>query len=128
MNPFDFVDSVSYSKKDLVEDTPSLIKEYTPYIVNKALSYHLDSLQYANDMNRFSHLEPLLQYYFYLNTLKSRKRFAKWVKKTDNDDLVTIREYYKCNPREAEEIMRILSPEDIQKIKTKISKGGKINE
>ena len=78
-NPFDFVKSVSYDKKDIMVDAVEE-KAYAPFLINKSLSYHQDSLFMTNEMNNRSHLEHRLQYVFLLNTLRKRQRFSKWEK------------------------------------------------
>ena len=49
-NPFDFVKSVSNTKKDIMVDDIEE-KQYTPFLTNKALSYHQDAVYFANEMN-----------------------------------------------------------------------------
>ncbi len=80
MNPFEYVDSVSYTKKDIMRGTENddlAEKSYNPFIVNLALSYHPDSILAANVVNIHSDLPKRVQYLFLLNTLRPRKRFAK---------------------------------------------------
>ena len=78
MNPFDFVNSITYSKKDIMNDINE--KEYAPFLVNRSLSYHQDTLLYANEMNSRFDVSHRLQYHYLLNSIRKRKRFAKWAK------------------------------------------------
>ena len=48
MNPFDFVSAVSYTKQDIMPDTLAE-KAYNPFITNKALSYHQDSVLFKEN-------------------------------------------------------------------------------
>jgi len=53
MNPFDFVNSISFAKKDLMTNTENddlSEKGYVPFIVNKSLSYFADTLLHANEI------------------------------------------------------------------------------
>lgn len=124
-SPFVFVEAVSFSKVDLLEDNPELEKDYTPFIVNKSLSYHLDALQHANEMNLYYDIDKKLQFDYLRCALRSRKRFAKWVKKPENTGLDAIQRYYGCNERDAEEILGLLSEDDLKKINEHLEPGGR---
>lgn len=125
-NPFTFVEAVSFSKQNILAESPELEKDYPSYIVNKSLSYHSDAILYANEINMYQALDKRLQFDYYLNSIKSRKRYAKWVKKSGiGDELAVIKEYYNCSDAEAEEIMSILSPDDISDLKSFLNKGGR---
>jgi len=98
-------------------------KGYAPYLTNKTLSYFTDTLLYANEMNRYHFLDNKLQYEFYLNTLRKKKRFAKWAKADSNDEIMMIQEYYKCSPQKAKAALNILSTEQKNIIKSKMENG-----
>lgn len=123
MTPFDFINDISNNKKNLIVDKYTE-KEYVPFMVNKGLSYFPDTIMYANQMNIYYHLGHKLQNDYLINIIRPRKRFSKWVKKEDNDDLNAIAEYYDYNMTRAEEALSLLSPEQIEEIKEKINKGG----
>lgn len=123
MNPFDFVNAINYTKKDLMED-PDLEKQYQPYLINKALSYFPDTVLYANEINQYSHLDNKLQFHFFLNSIRPSKRYASWVKKQNNDDVSAIMEYYGYGVEKAQSALSILSPEQLNIIKQKLEKGG----
>lgn len=125
--PFDFVASASHSKVDLIKtsDRPDEIEaQYVPFITNKGFSYHEDTVLHANEMNRMHHLPKDAQYRYYLSALRSRKRFSKWYKAEKDQDLDMIQEYYQCNRTVAKGYLKILTPESIKKINTKMDKGG----
>ncbi len=124
-SPFVFVEAISFSKTDLLEDTPELEKDYIPFIVNKSLSYHLDALQHANEMNLYYDIDKKLQFDYLRHSLRSRKRFAKWGKKPENTELNNIQQYYSCNERDAEEILGLLSDDDLKKINECLEPGGR---
>ena len=122
MNPFDFVNSITYSKKDIMNDINE--SEYAPFLVNRSLSYHQDTLLYANEMNRRFDISHKLQYHYLLNSIRKRKRFAKWSKPELADDLKIVMEYYLVSREKAEEYLTILSKRDIGILKTRMNKGG----
>ena len=89
--PFDYVNSINNTKKNLIEDETSE-KGYNPFLTNRALSYHVDSLLYANDMNMLSILDNKLQYDYYLHGLKKSKRYSKWHKFEPSEKYEIIKE------------------------------------
>lgn len=127
MNPFDFVNDINFGKKDIITDSanPELAeKTYNPFLTNRALSYFPDTIQFANMMNKNSHIDHLLQYSFLLNIIRKRKRFSKWFKKNDDDVLEMVIEYYGYSVNKAKEALKILTDDQLEKIKEKMTKGG----
>ena len=106
-------------------DDPLWEKHYPPYIVNKCLSHHMDTVMYANEMNLYPNLDKKLQYNFLINIVRSRKRFSPWDKKEKMNDLEVVKQYYGYSNEKARQALNILTPEQIDFIKTKLNKGGK---
>ena len=131
MKPFDYVNSISKTKKNMMQDTENdalAEKTYVPYIVNKALSYFPDTILHANLMNQNYHLNNRAQYTFLLNSIRPKKRFAKWVQDASNEDLNTVCAYYDCNTTRGQEYLSLLSSEQIEMIKKELETGGIKNE
>ena len=123
-NPFDFVKSVSYDKKDIMVDDIEE-KAYQPFLINKALSYHQDSVFLTNEMNVRHGVDNRLQYMFFLNTLRKRQRFSKWSKPYVSKKLDTLKEYYQISTREAKEYVNLLSEKQYRELKNRMKTGGK---
>ena len=123
-NVWDMVNSVSDTKKNLLEEDVENIKTYEPYLVNKSLSYHNDALMYANEMNRNFFIDKDMQYNFYINILRKRKRFSSWIKKEKVDDLECIKSYYNYSNEKALQALKILSEVQINFIKKQLDTGG----
>ena len=126
MKPFDYINSINFTKKNLMrgsENDELAEKGYAPYLTNKSLSYFTDTLLYANEMNKLHFLDNKLQYEFFLNSIRKKKRFAKWAKADRNDDLVMISEYYQISLSKAKEAIRILSHEQLSTIRNKMEQG-----
>jgi hypothetical protein len=123
MNPFEFSNSITYTKQDIMNDLNE--KEYAPFLVNRALSYHQDCILYANEMNRRFDISHKLQYHYLLNTIRKRKRFAKWSKPELIDDLKIVMDYYSVSREKAEEYLNILTKSGIETLKKRMNKGGK---
>ena len=125
MTPFDFINSISFDKKNLFED-PQAKKDYNAYIVNRGLSYFPDTVLYANEMNRNHHLDKDCQFFFLLNSISKKKRFSKWAKKdAESESLSLVMEYYKYSSEKAKEVLNVLTEEQIGMIREKLTKGGK---
>lgn len=127
MSPFDFINSVSHSKKDIIRNSnsPELAEKlYKPFLVNKGLSYFQDTIMFSNEINRLPIIDNKLQYDFYLNSIRPLKRYAKWVKKVDSDDFNAIQEYFQLNNSKTAEALSLLSSDQVNLIKQKLQKGG----
>ena len=116
----DWLNSINYNKDDLSED----IKTYAPYIINRCLSGHLDCVMFANEMNMYSHLDKDMQYSFYLNSLRKRKRFSPWIKKEKIEDIDSVKQYYGYSNEKAKQALRLLSESELNYIKSKLDIGG----
>ena len=124
MNPFNYVNSINLSKKDIMQ-TPEDEKAYNSFMVNRSLSYFADTAVIANEMNRYHQLDSRLQYQFLINMVRKRKRFSKWVKPEIENDLESVKEYYGYSNEKTRQILPHLSPSQIKEIKDKVSKGGR---
>ena len=122
MNPFDFVKSITYTKQDIMHELNE--SEYDSFIINRALAYYQDCILYANEMNRRFEISARLQYHYLLNTIRKRKRFAKWIKPDKIDDLRIVMEYYSVSRQKAEEYLNIISEKEIGVLRRKMNKGG----
>jgi hypothetical protein len=120
----DWLNSINFSKNNLLEESPESIKEYPPYIVNKCLSGEIDSILFANEMNMHHQLDKDMQYSFYLNTLRKRKRFSPWIRKDKIKDLECIKQYYGYNNEKASQALKILNKVQIEFIKQRLEIGG----
>jgi hypothetical protein len=126
MNPFDYLNSINFDKKDLMQDDPLAEQKYPAFMVNRGLSYFPDTIMFANQMNGFTHLDSKLQYQFYLHGISKRKRFSKWAKKEpQSETLRAVMDYYKYSEERALETISLLSSEQISIIEEKMNKGGR---
>jgi len=124
MSPFDYVNQILGGKKQLIVDEITE-KEYAPFLVNRALSYHKDCIMFANEMNRRNGLDKKLQNDYLLNTIRSMKRpFNKWAKAEKSEDIECIKTYFGMSNSKAREALRLLSDEQIQQLKEKTDTGG----
>jgi hypothetical protein len=121
---FDYVNEIMQGKKNLIVDADSE-KEYVPFLVNRTLSYHYDTVLYANEMNMRHFVDKKCQYDFFINSVRSKKRpFVKWAKSEKNDDLTCIKQIYGFSDAKAVDALRLLNEEQIQKLKEQTNIGG----
>ena len=120
----DYLYSINQSKKNILDEDPDAVKKYPSYIVNRCLSSFTDTVLYANEMNKNSHLPNKMQYDFFLNSVKPRKRFSPWARKDSIDYLDVVKEYYGYNDDKALQALRILTKNKLDKISYLLRKGG----
>ena len=118
-----WLNSINHTKEDLTDD-PDAIKSYPPYIINKCLSGHLDCILFANEMNKYPSLDRDMQYKFYLNSLRKRKRFSPWLRKDKVDNLNIIKKYYGYSNEKALQALRLLTQQQLDYIKKRLDTGG----
>jgi hypothetical protein len=122
MSPFDYVNLILQKKK---EDEELDYKEYAPFIVNRALSYHIDCVLYANEMNLRPNIDKEMQYQYLLNTIRPMKRkYQPWQKSEIDKDIECVKQYFGYSNEKAKEALRILTDEQVAEIKAKTNKGG----
>lgn len=124
MNHFDYLNSINYTKQDIMIGEEAE-KDYNSFMVNRGLSYFYDTAVLANIMNQYHHVDKKLQYHFFINTIRKRKRFSKWNKPETHSDIEVIKEYYGYNNEKARQVLSLLSPEKIKIIKQKVNRGGR---
>ena len=125
--PFAYLNAINNTKVDLMtgsDDDAQQEKEYVPFVVNRSLSYFPDTVLYANEVNLYPDLDKKLQFHYLINSVRARKRYSKWVKKLEDNDLSVVMEYYGYSARKAKAALQVLSPDQIEQIKTRLLKGG----
>ena len=120
----DYLYSINQSKKNILDDDPDAARKYPAYVVNRCLSSFTDTVLYANEMNKNSHHPPKMQYDFFINSVKPRKRFSPWARKDSIDYLDVVKEYYGYNDDKALQALRILTKDQLDKISYLLRKGG----
>jgi len=120
----DWLNSINFTKEDLTVDDPDTVKDYPAYIVNRCLSGHLDTVLFANQMNLYPNLDKDMQYQFFLNSLRKRKRFSPWLRKDKIENLNIIKKYYGYSNEKALQALRLLTNEQLDYIKKRLETGG----
>jgi len=121
----DWLNSINTNKNNLIDEDIDLEKKYPSYIINRCLSGQIDSVMFANEMNKHPNLAKKLQYDFYLNSLRKRKRYSPWLRKEQIENLEFVKRYYGYSNEKAKQVLKILSTEQINFIKSKFETGGR---
>lgn len=121
-SPFEYVDCI-LNKKKVPDDED--YKNYNPFIVNRALSYHLDCVPYVNEMNLYPSVDKDMQFHYYLNSIRSMKRkFQPWQKSETDLKIESVKKYFGYSNEKAKDALRILTDEQVAEIIRRTTKGG----
>jgi len=121
----DWLNTINHEKSNIIDQEPDTESQYPPYIVNRCLSGFIDTLMYANEMNMSHHVDKKLQYDFFINIIRPKKRFSPWLKKEQISDLELVKSYYGYSNEKARIALKVLTDEQLTIIKSKLRKGGK---
>jgi hypothetical protein len=121
----DWLNSINFNKENLIKEDPDIVKQYPSYIINRCLSGHIDTLMFANEMNKYHFLPKKLQYDFLINIVRKKKRFSPWLRQDKIKDLDYVKRYYGYSNEKAKQALKILTQEQINFIKSKFETGGK---
>ena len=123
----DYLNAINFTKVNLLDtDDETWTKKYPPYVINKCLSMFYDCIAQANEMNGYHFLDKKVQFHFYINSIRKRKRFGgKWLSQTKLKYIEYVKEYYGYSNEKAKQALNILTKEQIEVIKESLKKGGR---
>ena len=120
----EIIPSILQTKKNVFSDEREY-KDYKAYMVNRALSFHMDCVLYANEMNLHPGLDEDMQYQYLLNTVRPMKRkFQPWQRADILKDLECVKQYFGYSDEKARSALQILTEEQILQIKKSVDIGG----
>ena len=121
----DYLNSINFNKKNLMNsDDKEWVKKYPAFIVNKILSGFSDTIMLVNEVNRNHFLDKDMQYWFLLNSIRSKKRFSPFLRASKLKNIDLVKEYYGYSNDKAKSALDILTRDQIKLIKEKLFKGG----
>jgi hypothetical protein len=123
MNPFEYIKAIN-THKDIMKDDALTEKEYTPFLVNRGLSFFQDTILQVNEMNRCHFLDKKLQFDYLLNNIRPRSRWSKWLKPDKIENLEIVKTYFGFGNEKAKDALEVLSDTQIEKIKAQFTEGG----
>ena len=122
----DYLNAINHTKERLMDtEDEEWEKKYPPFIVNKCLAPFQDTILLVNEINQYPHLDKKLQFDFLINSIRPRKRFAKWLKASKVKDIEYVKEYYGYSHAKARSALEILTDSQLEYIKEKLNKGGR---
>ena len=121
----DYLNSINFTKKDLMKsDDKDWVKKYPAFIINKILSGFQDTIMLVNEVNRNHFLDKDMQYWFLLNSIRSKKRYSPFLRASKLKDIECVKEYYGYSNDKAKSALDILTKDQVKLIKEKLFKGG----
>ena len=124
MNPFEYLNAINDTKKDIMIDDIAE-KGYNAFMINRGLSYFHDTILMANEMNQKAHIDNRLQFDFLINIVRKKKRFSKWMKQSSASDVEVVKEYYGYSNEKARQALSLLTLEQLKALEKKVTKGGR---
>jgi len=124
MNPFEYLNAINHTKQNVMVDDLAE-KSYNSFMVNRGLSYFSDTVLMANEMNRYHHIDNRLQFDFFINIVRKKKRFSKWNKPEIVSDVEVVKQYYGYSNEKSRQVLSLLTSEQIDELKKKVYKGGR---
>ena len=119
-----YLNSINYDKKALLDNDDTAEKLYPPFIVNKCLSFFVDTIFHSNEMNCHPWLDKKCQFDFYRLSVRKKKRFCSWIKKDIEEKIAIIREVYGYNESKAIEVLNMFDGNQIAVLKNRLEHGG----
>lgn len=120
----DFLNSINYNKKALLDGDEKDSRLYKPFVVNKCLSYFIDTIFHSNEMNCKPSLDNKSQFDYYRFSVRKKKRFCSWITKEKEDNVALIRQVYHYNEAKAREVLNIMDSHQIELLKQSLDEGG----
>tara|TARA_R110002012_G_scaffold253682_1_gene432741 strand:+ start:690 stop:1085 length:396 start_codon:yes stop_codon:yes gene_type:complete len=121
----EYLNAINYTKESLLDtEDESVEKEYTPFVVNRCLSYFIDTVLYVNEMNRLPHTDKKMQFDYLLASIRKNKRYSKWLRRESEENLDLVKQFYGYSDSKAREILDIITEKDIIWMKQMIDTGG----
>lgn len=104
---FDYIRIINMKEK-----YPDVFSGYEPFAANKTFSNLMDTVLFANEVNK-SGIDPVMNFDFYYYGLSKKKRYGKWFKKSKENSkeknyINNIIEYHQCSKEKAQEIYDVL--------------------
>lgn len=121
----DFLTAINYSKETLLDGENNLNeKDYTPYVVNRCLSYFPDTILQSNQMNALPSIQKKMHFDYLRLSVRQRKRFSKWLKDEESEVIDMLKQVYNYSHKTAKEVLPLLSEDDIKALKEQTFTGG----
>ncbi len=119
MNLFDWLNEITYTKRDWSSFTEEQQSTFSPYIIHRYVSMYIGYIDIANVAQKLPMTENEKIYTIYKTMLPKKKMFLKYIKnqkKKNYQELAEyIAEYFECSLGEADHYIDILG-KDVEDI------------
>jgi hypothetical protein len=123
MGPFDYIKAIN-KHENIMKNDSFAEKDYTPFLVNRGLSFFQDTILQVNEVNRLHFLDKRLQFDYLLNNIRPRNRWSKWLKPDKIENLEIVKMYFGFGNEKAKDALEVLSDKQIENIKAHFTEGG----
>lgn len=120
----DFLNSINYDKKPLLDGEEKAEKLYTPFVVNRCLSFFVDTIFYSNEVNCKWWSDKKMQFDYCRLSIRKKRRYSPWIKKETEENIALIKEVYGYTDAKAQQVLNIFGPGDMDKLRQSLDKGG----
>lgn len=127
MNPFEFVNSISFSKKKFTKE--EIEKYYNPYITARTLANYMDTVLLVNEINTVGvQVAPTQHFDFLYFAVRKKNRYSSKIEKdeVEQNKIKLIAEYHDCSFEKASEYLKILSDDNLKAMKREMEDVGGI--
>ena len=124
MDPFKFLNCINQNKTPLMDEDPLCEREYIPFLINRGLSYFVDTVVLANQMNQAHWLDKKTQFEYLRATVRPRNRYSKWHKPQENARIEALKTLYGYSESKARQMVDLVKEDDWTLIFDRISEGG----
>lgn len=122
----EYLKAINHTKETLLDTEDEFVeKQYTPFIINRCLSYFPDTIFYVNEMNACPSVDKKMHFDYLLNIIRKRKRYSKWLKNEECQKINIVKEYFGYSDRKAREVVNLLNDADIEEMTKYLYTGGK---
>lgn len=125
---FDYLTDISEKKKYILDPNDS--KNYNPFMINRGLGQHLDTILLADEMNKRCGVSKLMHHDFLFYSVDAKRRYGKWAKQDTNDlDLLSyLQSKYTINKEHALEYLEMLDKTEVKQLKIESEQKGGIQK
>lgn len=122
---FEFVSSICETKNYILDNLTE--RDYSPFMINRALSQGVDTIMYANELNKSPGNSKVLHYDFMFYSISKKKRYNKWAKVANDDEenIKLLMTHYTVNRKVAMSYLSLLTTEQLNTIRQSYNTGGK---
>lgn len=120
-----YENSINFTKQHFDVESKLLDFKYAAWNINKYFSNFQDTIAHADNMNKAAHIDLQLHFDYMFHAVRKKKRFFKGQKASKDAEFESVKQYYKYNNKRTEEVMNILSQDQIDIIAKRQEKGGR---